>query len=606
MPQKFALLIACSLLALFVCACSNTDTFVFSIEEMNQGRFTTDIYFVANKPVRSIEIYDTGEQLLIRQPIPDLREARITVPAFSADGSIKILAYSTGGHTADSLLELDDYDNSPVALRSPFGQGKDDSVLITPGSETLLFLTLHGSLGDPFKYWAAVGVDGPIELRSKESSNSSNGLTLEGSSAAFVRPVIRQIILEAPDGAAPGDYRITVRVLFETGRNLRSLYLKKNVSVVDQYLIREAVEIVDIVMPATAEGRQIGGMKTDYLSVGREEGLTSQTSKGGGPSPVSFQRITLKNRLEIAVPVVLSAGVVDGDKGEIKAFRTPESQPGTEPNMAVVLPPDKRIDVTLPIFLASDEVSPGRYTRRVTVQMAGSGLVLEYAERPLEVGKPSGPAIAVTILAISATIIAFGFVFLRGNSFLSRFTTRQIVLISLISSASVVLVNLPVFFVSSITFVLLGPLGFLVDSLLTEFLYGALLVALLIIIRKQGVCALVAGIRFLLGGVLLGMLTPIGAIHTVISAVSLEAAVWLSGVLRWGKGGRPGMRLVLLFASANALISWIGFQLSIVLFRLHYADWYIALSVLVGGFAYSLLGAIAGRSVGWRLAHVTS
>jgi len=84
----------------------------------------------------------------------------------------------------------------------------------------------------------------------------------------------------------------------------------------------------------------------------------------------------------------------------------------------------------------------------------------------------------------------------------------------------------------------------------------------------------------------------------------LEVAVWLSGVTRGGGGG--SVRLLLFVALANALISWVGFQLSIVLFRLHYAGWYIVLSVLVGGFLYSLLGAIAGRRIGGRLAQLSA
>jgi hypothetical protein len=156
---------------------------------------------------------------------------------------------------------------------------------------------------------------------------------------------------------------------------------------------------------------------------------------------------------------------------------------------------------------------------------------------------------------------------------------------------------------------LLGPIGFLVDGLLSEFVFYALLVALISIVPKQGMCALVIAIRFLLGGLLLGMITPVGAIHGAVSAVALELAVWLSGITRAGakydlSKGHFRLRVAVLFALANALVSWIGFQLSIVLFRLHYAEWYVFLSVAIGGFLYCMLGAFAGRAIGRRLSHV--
>jgi hypothetical protein len=122
-------------------------------------------------------------------------------------------------------------------------------------------------------------------------------------------------------------------------------------------------------------------------------------------------------------------------------------------------------------------------------------------------------------------------------------------------------------------------------------------------------CALVIAIRFLLGGLLLGMITPVGAIHSAVSALALESAVWLSGITHAGakydlSKGHFRSRVAILFALANALVSWIGFQLSIVLFRLHYAGWYVFLSVAIGGFLYCMLGAFAGRAIGRRLSHV--
>jgi hypothetical protein len=148
----------------------------------------------------------------------------------------------------------------------------------------------------------------------------------------------------------------------------------------------------------------------------------------------------------------------------------------------------------------------------------------------------------------------------------------------------------------------LGPLGFLVDGLLSEYVFYALLTALLMMVPRQGVAALAISVRFLMGGILLGMFTPVGLLHSAVSAIALEAALFIT-LLSIRKRTDSGIPLlsVFLFALANAGVSWVSFQLSIVLFRLHYADWFVALSVLVGGLLYALAGAATGRRLGQRL-----
>jgi hypothetical protein len=353
--------------------------------------------------------------------------------------------------------------------------------------------------------------------------------------------------------------------------------------------IKAGLRIAKVEMPVTISGRPLGGMRADYLAI----------AGGGGSRPRTYQAITVENGLWIDMPVIVAAEV------SAPGFEAPDKVPGGRAMAAGMVPAGGSVVLVLPVYADAERVEAGRYERRVELRLAGSGFDAAEVRLPLTVERSAVTALMVTAGAVVVTVLLLGYFLVRGSRFLGRFTTRQIVLAALTAAASVVMVNLPVFLITSITLALLGPLGLLVDALLTGFLFNALLTALVAVVPRQGVCSLVIGVRFLLGGLLLGMLTPLGVLHAAVSASVLEGAVWISGAGR-GEGASNGWRLPLMVGLANALISWVGFQLSITLFRLYYADWYVVLSVVVGGFLYSLVGAVAGGRIGSRLAQVTA
>ena len=398
-------------------------------------------------------------------------------------------------------------------------------------------------------------------------------------------------------GVAEAMLRATARLSFDGEE--REFATERELRIVAAEEIKRGLSIAGVEMPVSRDGEPLSGRRAAHIA------LPGGGGGGGEPRAVAYQAVIVENRLEVGVPVVVRCEVTEAS-GEAPAegFGRPSWIPGRGAAVAAVVPAGSRERLTVPVYADASRVKPGRYERRIELGFAGSGLTADRATEPLEVERPQGTAVAVTAASVGATLLLLVLFLARGGRFIGGFTTRQIVLVALVASASVVMVNLPVFFIANITLALLGPLGLLVDALLTGFLFNALLVALLAVIPRRGVCALVIAVRFLLGGLLLGMLTPLGALHAGISALVLEGAVWLSGVTRGGGGG--SVRLLLFVALANALISWVGFQLSIVLFRLHYAGWYIVLSVLVGGFLYSLLGAIAGRRIGGRLAQLSA
>jgi hypothetical protein len=58
------------------------------------------------------------------------------------------------------------------------------------------------------------------------------------------------------------------------------------------------------------------------------------------------------------------------------------------------------------------------------------------------------------------------------------------------------------------------------------------------------------------------------------------------------------------FGSGDALISYISFNLSIFVYRLYYAEWYILAYVFISGFIYTIIAVPLGLKMGFRLRSV--
>ena len=160
---------------------------------------------------------------------------------------------------------------------------------------------------------------------------------------------------------------------------------------------------------------------------------------------------------------------------------------------------------------------------------------------------------------------------------------------------------------------ILGPVSVLLTGLINETLYYALLTALLIYItgdprnaettnhvrvKGSGVILLVSAVRLLLGGVTFGLFTPMAIVYTGTSVLLLETGFLLvrhRNLLTWA----------VVLGICDALSVYVDFQLSILFYRLFYADWYIVLRILIEGFVYTFIGVLLGARLGrglWRVA----
>ncbi len=202
------------------------------------------------------------------------------------------------------------------------------------------------------------------------------------------------------------------------------------------------------------------------------------------------------------------------------------------------------------------------------------------------------------------------------RQFFVRFTTKQLIIIALFGTTIFVTVVVPSTLFLNLIRVLLGPVSILLTGLLNETLYYALLTALLIYINgapdddalrgssdsqnysKSGVILLVSAVRLLLGAVTFGLFTPMTIIYTGTSVLLLETGFLLvrrRGLFAWA----------LVLGICDAIAVYVDFQLSILFYRLFFADWYIWLRIFVEGFAYTFIGVLLGARLGrglWRVA----
>ena len=246
----------------------------------------------------------------------------------------------------------------------------------------------------------------------------------------------------------------------------------------------------------------------------------------------------------------------------------------------------------------ADFVRTGRYDRDIEIKIWGSDKTVLRAKRPLLIETPNLHALMVTGVALGATGLGLFFLLRFHRRFFNRFSTRQLILITLFGTTIFIAVSVPVTLLSNLTAALLGPISFLINGLINEILYYTLLTSLLMLIPKSGVITLVSAVRLLLGGVTLGLFTPITLLYTGTIVLLLEFGFLIS------QRGKNVLVLALVFGICDALGVYTDFQLSMTLHRLFYANWYIFTMIFVSGFVYTFIGVLLGRRLSRGLRRV--
>ena len=433
-----------------------------------------------------------------------------------------------------------------------------------------------------------------------------------------------QLTLKIPDEPLSKGTQIRGHVFFENASGdqwERNVITPVRSASLDE--IAGQLRIDDIMMPTDLSGLSDPRQRPDAISSPRPllGGLGKWFGARAVPmdefQPIAYQTVHIHNQGRGTIHAIVASMNRDTKNGAPVPFLSPPDavNAGTDRSLAFVsLAGESTTPVPLPIFfdplsrLQRDFTGAGQYERAIEVKVWGSDATVLRATRPLLIVTPNFHALLVTSFVVVVTGLGVGLLLCFHPQLFSHFSTKQLILISLFGTTIFIAINVPSTLLTNLISALLGPISSLVTGLINEMLYYALLTALLMLIPKLGVVTLVSAVRILLGGVTLGLLTPTILLHAVTAALLLEAGFLIARRITLDSGpvgGTTLLILALIFGLCDALTVYVDFQLSMTLYRLFYADWYILTRILIDGFTYTFIGVLLGKRLGsglWRVA----
>ncbi len=432
--------------------------------------------------------------------------------------------------------------------------------------------------------------------------------------------------VQAAVSLEPGTYYLTVEVNDE----IQQVPVK--VAEGERVTTDAPVELEDIVLPLDREGRMDDRLDRNTLVLrDRSWDYYKNLLRGKGASnqeveaihPLAYLGLDIKNparqqSLVLATIRLLDVNTQQPVTGLFTPGTTSEDHEagamgGHEDRLValVALNGDMRQRIQLPVYADEQFVSSGgRYLLQVELTEKDKQLFIKTI--PITIVKKDRKAAAVvgTASLILAAACLFGLRCLR--QVLKAMKTRWLVTIALFGAAAFAVVNVPTTLLNDFFHIILGPFGFIVTGLFHGVFLYMMIVALVMLIPQPGVVALMTMIRMLLGMLAFGQVTPIGILVYGTHAFMLELLLTGSGTYRRIQSGhavqRSSWQLMLLLAVicgfADSAATYINLQGMAFLYRLYYADWYIALILLLNGFAYTAVGAACGTLLGRRLSKV--
>ena len=416
----------------------------------------------------------------------------------------------------------------------------------------------------------------------------------------------------------------TVRLITNTGQTWeQQATVQLRIATVPEIVERLSIESIE--MPTDATGTVDPRQREDTIYYSRPLFDWLRTPQRNPFEPVTYQTVQLRNKSEETIHVVVSSTHRDMRSGETVAFLTPPESANGGTNQSVAfasLLGGEVTEIPLPIYFhpiylkqgKPEQATPGEYTRDIAVKVWGSDATILREAHPLRLIVPNQQALLVSLLAIISSSIGFAVVLKLHKQLFAGFTTKQLIVIALFGTTVFVAVMVPSTLFLNLIRAVLGPISVLLTGLINETLYYALLTALLIYIsgnpestrhsntksysKGSGVILLVSAVRLFLSGVTFGQFTPMAIVYTGTSVLLLETGFLFVR-------GRSLFTWAVVLGMCDAVAVYVDFQLSILFYRLFYADWYIILRILIEGFVYTFIGVLLGARLGrglWRVA----
>ena len=629
----------CMPLLVFLISCASTpkeEPFSWKVMFFSLG---AKVQFSGDAPVQRLSAFNADDVMVAQLNFPVPPRQIESVYFEWREGEIYRFeaTLSTGNVDTEMVTAPHVYTQGNLEIAIPYGAAKqsdlknalesEQKALVLYSSEmAATVLVTNGNVPTTFDLKLCLPetltvVDLPTDWRSetvnKETCLSTTG-RLNIASEVWYRELALRI--SAVDRAGAEEISGTVRFTTDSGQTWeQQTTVQLQMATISE--IAERLSIESIEMPTDATGTADPKQREDTIYYARPLFRWLGTSQTNAYEPITYQTVQLYNAGEETIHVVVSSTNIDPKSGETIPFLAPPATANGGTNRSVAfasLPGGVVTEIPLPIYFhpmyieegnQPEQAIPGEYTRDITVKVWGSDATILREKRPLHLIVPNQQALLISLLAIIGSSIGFAIVLRFHERIFAGFTTKQIIVIALFGTTIFVGVMVPSTLFLNLIRAVLGPISVLLTGLINETLYYALLTALLIYIsgdpeeatrqgKGSGVILLVSAVRLLLSGVTFGLFTPMAIVYTGTSVLLLETGFLFVR-------GRNILAWAVVLGLCDAIAVYVDFQLSILFYRLFYADWYIVLRILIEGFAYTFIGVLLGARLGrglWRVA----
>ncbi|RKU19912.1 hypothetical protein C6503_07060 [Candidatus Poribacteria bacterium] len=628
----------CLLLLVFLISCASTpkeEPLSWKVTFFSLG---AKVQFSAEAPVQRLSAFNMDGVMVtqLNFPVPPRQTESLYFEWREGETYRFEAILSTGSVNVQEVTAPRVYTQGNLEIAIPYGAAKrsdlenvsesDQKALVLDGSDmTATVLVTNGNVPTTFELKLClpstltvvrVPTDWKSEVMAEETCLSTTGKLGIASEVWY-----HELVLRTSEVNRSGRQEIlgTVHFTTDSGQTWEQrATVQLQMATISEIAERLTIESVE--MPTDATGTADPRRREDTIYYARPLFSWLGAPQTNAYEPITYQTVRLRNVGEETIHVVVSSANTDMKRGETISFLAPPETAKGGSNRSVAfasLPGDEVTEIPLPIYFhptyikqgQAKQAIPGEYVRDITVKVWGSDATLLREKHPLHLIVPNQQALLISLLAIISSSIGFAVVGRFHKRIFAGFTTKQIIVIALFGTTVFVAVMVPSTLFLNLIRAVLGPISVLLTGLINETLYYALLTALLIYItgdpaesrqngKGSGVILLVSAVRLLLSGVTFGLFTPMAIVYTGTSVLLLETGFLFVR-------GRNILAWAVVLGLCDAIAVYVDFQLSILFYRLFYADWYIVLRILIEGFAYTFIGVLLGAKLGrglWRVA----
>lgn len=529
-----------------------------------------------------------------------------------------------------SLFQLTAYGNESVRLdiQFPYSLNGEKHKIIPAGSTQILFLNIE-SVNLLKEETADIKVTLPSGIHALKiegwNTTKDNVITAKWELPANYGQVFSAISLFCDKDLEEGNYTIPVEIRYGGKEYIQKVDFsigKSEVSVAGASEEKENSTwyIQRIVVPVDEDGKVDQREAKDILYV-RDVTLENIRNRliGSKPAdwpsllntPAAYILLEMRNPNKDTRTLHFVAELVDRPGGEVKkgliSVRTEDGGTGwsyentdaTEASIGLL--PQASQPVIMPLYVNPFTINEGNYNLRITLT---DGNISKITEVPLTIVKRKSTGIfAISFAGACAAFVIASFKKLRECTI--QIGARGDITVALFAALAFGGVVVPVTLLGDFLHVILGPFSGLITGFLSGILQYLLLMALLILFRRPGVLSLFFLIRWLLSAILFGRVTLVGILIYAVSIVVLEFVLWVCGFFKKEIiTEQYAVLIAVTIGIADAFITFINMQQMMFFYRLYYADWFIALYMLVNGILYSSIGAWMGYRIGGKLKQV--